>query len=267
MYRRVAVFAVALAAVFAAVGLGTGSAAAQTPAPVAVIGGPYSGAVGYPIQFSAAASTGLNLTFAWNFGDGTTGAGPIVAKVYTAPGTYTVVVTVSDGQARTSTAQTQVAVGANPGYVPGTNQCYYGGCGAPVVANYATYNPCNYSCVGSYYNYNPCNYSCVGSYYNYNYNPCNYSCVGSYYNYNYNPCNYSSCVGSYYNYGSNCGYSCARSYTYNPCNYSCVGSYYNTPTYHKPTVVAPHVPSYGGCATWSYTSRYNMTGCVPIYTY
>lgn len=57
---------------------------------------------GSPVQFNAALSTdtdGDALSYQWNFGDKTTGTGVAPSKTYTSAGTYTVVLTVSDGQA------------------------------------------------------------------------------------------------------------------------------------------------------------------------
>ena len=60
-----------------------------TPQPVAA---------GQPVTLAAATSdTGSLLFFTWDFGDGTTGTGPSVMHVYSTPGVYTAVVTVSDG--------------------------------------------------------------------------------------------------------------------------------------------------------------------------
>jgi hypothetical protein len=52
------------------------------------------------------------LTYRWDFGDGTTGAGPSVTHIYTAPGLYTVSVTASDGLA-TDTTSIVIAVNGN----------------------------------------------------------------------------------------------------------------------------------------------------------
>jgi hypothetical protein len=89
------VSAVVLALVMA-LGLGARHAAAQPAPPTANAGGPYTGTVGVPIQFAGGDSTGFNLSFTWDFGDGTTATGVVVTHTYTAPGTYTVVLTVVD---------------------------------------------------------------------------------------------------------------------------------------------------------------------------
>ena len=71
--------------------------------------------VNQSIAFSAAA-TDLDsdtLTYAWNFKDGTNGSGPNPAHAYTAPGTYAVAVSVSDGVGAPVTGTISVVV--NPG--------------------------------------------------------------------------------------------------------------------------------------------------------
>jgi len=69
---------------------------------------PNTGTAPLTVQFAANASDADNnpLTYAWNFGDGTTSSAANPSHVYPAPGTYTVSLTVSDGQAATSAALT-----------------------------------------------------------------------------------------------------------------------------------------------------------------
>ena len=71
-------------------------------APVADAGGPYAGLAGYAVALSGSGSSdpdGGALAFAWSFGDGTAGTGADVAHTYAADGSYTAVLSVSDGVA------------------------------------------------------------------------------------------------------------------------------------------------------------------------
>ena len=90
--------------------------AAVTPPPpqppVAVIDAPQQAQVGEAVTFYAGNSQSVNpiLTYAWNFGDGTVGDTETVEKIYTAPGVYTVSLTVIDDQGLRSDAQQQIAI-------------------------------------------------------------------------------------------------------------------------------------------------------------
>jgi uracil-DNA glycosylase len=58
-------------------------------------------------------------TFAWSFGDGTTGGGAQVEHVWAEPGTYEVALTVTDSTGKTHTATASVVVAAKPAVVVG----------------------------------------------------------------------------------------------------------------------------------------------------
>jgi len=82
-------------------------------APVADAGGPYIGTVGQPIVFSATGSSdadGDSLTFAWDFGDGTTGSGITASHAYADTGTFAVVLTVTDSRGCASSDTTRATV-------------------------------------------------------------------------------------------------------------------------------------------------------------
>ncbi len=109
---------------------GTFSSAAATTTvnivnqvPVANPGGPYTPQKNIPVVLSGLGSTdpdGDPLTYAWDFGDGTGGTGPLPTHVYTVTGTYNVKLTVNDGQVNSAVATTTATVTntppvANPG--------------------------------------------------------------------------------------------------------------------------------------------------------
>ncbi|MFD0151833.1 S8 family serine peptidase [Streptomyces sp. NPDC055721] len=60
--------------------------------------------------FDASASSGSSLTYAWDFGDGTTGTGRAPSHTYAAYGQYTVKLTVTDSSGRTGSNHTTVRV-------------------------------------------------------------------------------------------------------------------------------------------------------------
>jgi PKD repeat protein len=61
-------------------------------------------------------SVGKNLTYQWNFGDGTTGAGDTLHHTYAVAGEYTVVLTVSNGS--TQSQKSRIISVATPSQVP-----------------------------------------------------------------------------------------------------------------------------------------------------
>jgi len=71
----------------------------QNTCPTANAGGPYSAIIGVPITFDGTGSSdadGDPLTYAWDFGDGSTGVGSMPVHVYAAAGTFSVGLTVTD---------------------------------------------------------------------------------------------------------------------------------------------------------------------------
>jgi hypothetical protein len=107
---------------------------AQDP-PTALAAGPASGSVGLPLGWTATGTidalyaTNPALTFAWSFGDGATGVGPVVDHAFAAPGTYAVTVTASDGALVSAPSTVTVTVTAAAGGAPvltGTQDCVGG---------------------------------------------------------------------------------------------------------------------------------------------
>ncbi|HDC92329.1 MAG TPA: PKD domain-containing protein, partial [Candidatus Acetothermia bacterium] len=88
--------------------------APSVPALVAEAGGPYSGTVGAPITFDGRGSTGDIVEYRWDFGDGATGSGAVVQHAYSAPGTYTVRLTVRDRYGHTDSDTTTATVQPAP---------------------------------------------------------------------------------------------------------------------------------------------------------
>lgn len=83
------------------------------PGLVATNAGPTQ--LGASTTFTAVISSGTNVTYTWDFDDGSTASGPIVSHVYTSLGTYTVTVTAVNS---VSAVQTEtIAVVIEPGYI------------------------------------------------------------------------------------------------------------------------------------------------------
>jgi PKD repeat protein len=94
---------------------------AGNQSPVAQANGPYAGTVGTPIGFSAAGSAdpdGTIVSYGWAFGDGGTGTGLSPQHSYAAAGAYTAILTVTDDDGATDTAQAAVTVSAGSSGTP-----------------------------------------------------------------------------------------------------------------------------------------------------
>jgi len=86
--------------------------AANQP-PVANPGGPYTGAINTDIQFDGSASSDPeadSLTYAWDFGDSTSGTDAMPTHSYSAAGTYDVCLTVNDGALDSESVCTQAVI-------------------------------------------------------------------------------------------------------------------------------------------------------------
>ena len=99
---------------------GMATATISTPlvniAPTADPGGPYEGRPDRPVAFDGSGSSDPNdntLTYAWDFGDGAMGSGAAPMHTFAAAGTYTVSLTVNDGQTDSLPAATTATI-SNP---------------------------------------------------------------------------------------------------------------------------------------------------------
>lgn len=81
--------------------------------PTAHAGGPYSGLRNAAVAFSGVASSdpdGDALSYAWDFGDGTTGSGPAPTHAYASLGTFTARLVVNDGLADSAPSTASVTI-------------------------------------------------------------------------------------------------------------------------------------------------------------
>jgi PKD repeat protein len=81
-------------------------------APVAVFTvTPSSGPAALTVTCNASASTGGDLTYAWNFGDHSIGYGQVATHTFTAAGTYGITVTVTNSVGSAHTRNVVVVSG------------------------------------------------------------------------------------------------------------------------------------------------------------
>jgi RHS repeat-associated protein len=119
-YAAAGTYTVALTVTDTTGGTSSASTTATVAAlPTASVGGPYTGSVNQAVTFNATGSmapTGQTLTsYAWNFGDNTTGTGATTTHTYTTAGTFQVSVTVTDTTGGTNTASTTATIsGSSP---------------------------------------------------------------------------------------------------------------------------------------------------------
>ena len=90
--------------------------AASNQPPVANAGGPYSAAVGAPVTLNGSGSRdpdGSIASYAWTFGNSTSGSGATPSATYATAGTFAVTLTVTDNGGASNQASTTVTVTAN----------------------------------------------------------------------------------------------------------------------------------------------------------
>jgi PKD repeat protein len=86
----------------------------DTP-PATAVSIPAAGTVGVPVSFGVTATDAHGVTgVAWDFGDGSSAAGPSVTHTYGAAGTYTVKLTVTDGVGNTAVVTRALTISAAP---------------------------------------------------------------------------------------------------------------------------------------------------------
>jgi len=97
----------------------TGSSGGNNPPTAAAAANPTSGTAPLTVNFSSAGSSDPNgdpLTYQWSFGDGNSSSSANPTNVYTSNGSYTAILTVSDGRGGQATASASVLVGAPTGF-------------------------------------------------------------------------------------------------------------------------------------------------------
>ena len=99
-------------------------------------GGPYSGQTGDHILFDGSGSSdpgGITLTYHWDFGDGTTGTGVSPTHRYTIPGTFQIVLSLTDDCGAASACTTSAVVA--PALFCDAGGPYFGANNIPVQFN------------------------------------------------------------------------------------------------------------------------------------
>lgn len=89
--------------------------------PVAVIAAPLQGVVGEPVLFDASQSRSVNpiVSYAWQFGDGSTANAVQVSKQYAVPGVFNVILTLEDSEGLTGSTNRLISIyGPTPTATP-----------------------------------------------------------------------------------------------------------------------------------------------------
>jgi hypothetical protein len=91
--------------------------------PALTVDAPSTATVLSPVRFAATVSDPSDAAIAWDFGDGTTGKGPLLTHVYAAAGTYVVHAGADDGRGNETVVTREIAItppasGATPTPTP-----------------------------------------------------------------------------------------------------------------------------------------------------
>lgn len=95
------------------IGAGGPPVSENNPPNAVAMGNPLTGLAPLNVMFAGAGSSdpdGDTLTYDWDFGDGNTASGQMVSHIYTSPGSYDVILTVSDGNGGTDTDTLSIEV-------------------------------------------------------------------------------------------------------------------------------------------------------------
>jgi chitodextrinase len=82
--------------------------------PICDTGGPYDCRIGHTFMMDGRGShdpDGTIVEYAWDFGDGGTGIGPVVSHAYAATGNFVVTLSVTDNDGRTTICKTAAEIG------------------------------------------------------------------------------------------------------------------------------------------------------------
>lgn len=114
---------IAVALMFTAISCGGGGTSTNNSVPVANPGGPYVGNMNQALGFNGSGSSapsGKTLTsFAWLFGDGSSGTGASTTHTYTIAGNFTATLTVTDNSGATASSTVAVQIITAPVAKPG----------------------------------------------------------------------------------------------------------------------------------------------------
>jgi len=109
----------------------------RPPTVVQTASSPAAPVVGNPVAFTATATDpdGDDLSFVWDFGDGSFGSGSESPHAYAIPGLFTAYVTVSDGKGGVATSEANLLrLGVGSGVTPRTSCTSIATCTAGAVA-------------------------------------------------------------------------------------------------------------------------------------